>query len=639
MSTRPHILVCIALFMATVSQSQTLEEQWGNYEQANHDTLQVKILLDIGYVLEAEMPDSALRVYQIAFKKSLKANYLIGAGRAMMYSGIVHSNQGAHDSSFHYYEKALIQFEKANYQTGIASTYVNRGVLHNYHGDYKLAMEDYLEGIGIYEQLNDQSRLLACYGNVGGIFLELQQYDKSRTYFMKELKLAIELNDSNMIGDAYNNIGSSLRFLELVDSAMHYYQLAHIMAADQQSDYLQFLCNNNISDLLASQNRVEEALPYAMEAIRFAKVVGNPYNIFSAYRNLGARNIELEKYTMADLYLDSAIFVGKQIGAKDMLADTYLYLSESKAGQQDFERAYQFQQQHKLYADSVFADEQVDQLNEFEIAYQSEKKDRNIAEQKLILERNEKESELMAAGVIALVAVILFILLYFRQKQKLKNQKLSALRKEKEVAVVRSMMEGEEQERLRIARGLHDGLSAMLAVVKMKFSTVKTVEELSPAIESLDKASKEVRRIAHNMMPEVLLNYGLEAALKEFTDSLNQGVGLRIDLQLVNVHLKLDSSSQLMIYRIVQELLNNVIKHANANDVLVQLSQVNNTLSLTVEDDGLGFDVQKALAKKSIGLSNLEARVEFLGGTLSIDSSSENGTSTYIELDVSLGKD
>ncbi len=639
MSNRLHISFCVAFLMAIAGQCQTLDEQWANYELTKHDTNQVIILLDIGYTLENEMPDSALAVYRMAVHKSLKAEYYIGAGRAEMYSGIVHSNTGSHDSSFYSYEKALIQFEKANYQTGIASTFINRGVVHNYRGDYQLAMEDYLAGVRIYEQLNDYYRLLGCYGNVGGIFMELLQFEKGRSYFKKELDLAVQLNDSSMMADAYNNLGFSFQSMQSSDSAMHYYQLAYRMAAGQNSDYLLFLCNNNIADLLASLNRTEEALPYSIEAIRLAKVVGNPYNIFSAYKNLGARNIELNNFTEADMYLDSAIFVGRQIGAKDMLADTYLFMGESKAGQQDFQTAYNFQQLHKVYADSVFAEAQVHKLNELEIAYESEKKDHNLAEQELILERNRKASELMTVGVIALLVLILFILIFFRQKQKLKNQKLSALQKEKEVAVVRSMMEGEEHERMRIARGLHDGLSAMLAAVKMKFSTVKTVEELEPAIESLDKASKEVRRIAHNMMPEVLLNYGLEAALKEFTESLNQSDGLRIDLQLVNLHLKLDRSSQLMIYRIVQELLNNVIKHAKAKDVLVQLSQFNNTLSLTVEDDGQGFDVQKALAEKSIGLSNLKARVEFLNGTLSIDSSMEKGTSTYIELNVSEDKE
>lgn len=632
MSIRTQILLCLAITMAATVHSQTIDEQWGEYTLAKHDTNQVKILLDIGYALEAEMPDSALSVYRMAIRKSLQANYPVGAGRALMYSGIVHSNSGDHDSSFYNYSLALKQFEKARYQTGIASTYVNRGVLHNYHGDYQLAMEDYLAGIRIYEEENDSYRLLSCYGNVGGIFVELQQFEKGQEYFKKELNLAIELNDSSMMADAYNNLGFSFQTLQLADSAMHYYLLAYRLAAKQKSDYLQFLCNNNIADLLASLGRVEEALPYAMESIRFAKTLGNPYNVFGAYKNLGARHLELEQYEIADLYLDSAIFIGKQIGAKDMLADAYLFQSENKAKQQNFEKAYELQHLHKMYADSVFKEEQLQQLNEFEIAYESEKKDRNIAEQELILERNQKESQLMAAGVAALLVVILFILIYFRQKQKLKNEKLLAMQKEKEVAVVRSMMDGEEHERLRIARGLHDGLSAMLAGVKMKFSTVKTVDELEPAIESLDKASKEVRRIAHNMMPEVLLNYGLEAAIKEFTESLNQDDGFQIDLQLVNIHLKLDSSSQLMIYRIVQELLNNVIKHAKAKNVLVQVSQFNNTLSLTVEDDGVGFDLEKALAKKSIGLSNLQARVEFLNGTLSIDSSKEKGTSTYIEL-------
>ncbi|MFT4682218.1 MAG: two-component system NarL family sensor kinase [Flavobacteriales bacterium] len=165
----------------------------------------------------------------------------------------------------------------------------------------------------------------------------------------------------------------------------------------------------------------------------------------------------------------------------------------------------------------------------------------------------------------------------------------------------------------------------------MKFSSVKTVDELTPAIGSLDDASKEVRRIAHNMMPEVLMNYGLESALRDFVESVNQNSSLDFDLQLSNLK-AFDQTQELMIYRIVQELINNVVKHANAKSVLIQLMQADDTLSITVEDDGCGFNVDLAMKKSGLGMSNLKARVEYLGGTLNIDSSENSGTSVFIEV-------
>lgn len=612
------------------SQGQ-IDAQWQQFQEAKGDSNKVKILLDIGYALEMEQPDSAISVYEQAIDLGASGDYLIGVGRAQMYSGIVKSTTGEHAESLDFYSQALGTFEKAGYEMGIAGTHVNIGVVHNYRGEFELAMESYMKGIRYYEKLDAKPQLVSSYGNVGGIFIELDQNQKGFEYFQKEMKVAYELGDSSMIADSHNNLGLGHQQFQRYDSSNYHFKKCLSISLLNGLTYLEFLSHNNLADVTAIIEGSVAALPHALEAVRLSKLVGNPYNTVNAYKSLGVKFIEIEEFDKADLYLDSAISVGRSISSKDVLSESYLYLAESKSRQGDFEAAYLNQQLHKLYVDSVYSEEQFKRLNELEVAYESEKKDRAIAENSLALEKERKQSAMMVAGVIALVLVIVFMLLYFRQKQKLKDQELEAFQREKEVAVVRSMLDGEEKERRRIARDLHDGLSAMLASVKMKFSSVKSVDELTPAIGSLDDASKEVRRIAHNMMPEVLMNYGLESALRDFVESVNQNSKMDFDLQLSNLK-AFDQTQELMIYRVVQELVNNVVKHANAKSVLIQLMQVDETLSITVEDDGCGFNVDSAMRKSGIGMSNLKARVEYLGGTLNIDSSENSGTSVFIEV-------
>ena len=631
METRILHLIGIILLAASAFAQNSVELA-DAYRSEPTDSGKVKILLDIGYSLELESPDSALAIYDQAVEFGKRSGYLIGAGRAQMYSGIVKSTIGEHAAALEFYDQALQTFAKAGYELGIAGTHVNIGVVHNYRGEFELAMESYMKGIRVYEKLGAKPQLVSSYGNVGGIFIELGQHQKGCEYFQKEMQVAYELGDSSMIADSHINLGLGHQQFQRYDSSGFHFNKCLEISVRNGFTYLQFLSHNNLADLVSKTEGAVAALPHGTEAVRLSKIIGNPYNTANAFKGLGVKFIEIEEYSKADLYLDSAIEYGKSISSKDLLSEAHLFLAESKAKQKEFEAAFKNQQLHKLYADSVFSEQQIKQLNELEVAYETEKKDRTLAENELELAQKTRQTFLMVAGVIALIVVIIFILLYFNQKQRLKDQEMEALEKEQEVAAIRSMMDGEEKERRRIARDLHDGLSAMLAAVKMKFSSVKTLEELNPAVDSLDEASKEVRRIAHNMMPEVLVNYGLEAALKDFVESVNQSKNLKADVQINNIGRLNDRTKELMIYRIVQELINNVIKHAQAKSIIVQLMRTDDILSITVEDDGVGFDVDVAMKKNGIGMTNLKTRVEYIGGELNIDSSEKNGTSVFIEV-------
>ncbi|MFT4682219.1 MAG: tetratricopeptide (TPR) repeat protein [Flavobacteriales bacterium] len=453
------LIPCLAMQNATGQA----DSQWNNFRSAESDSDRVKILLEIGYGLEMEQPDSAISVYKQAIELGTFGDYLIGVGRAQMYIGIVKSTAGDYTGSLESYREALKTFGLANYEMGVAGTHVNIGVVHNYRGEFEQAMESYMHGIRVYEAQNAKPQLISAYGNVGGIFIEMEQFEKGFSYFQKEMIIASEQGDSASIADAHINLGLGHQRLGRLDSALIHF--GKCLAISEQSGlvYLEFLSHNNLSDLLAITDGAEKALPHATAAVRLSKLIGNPYNLVNAYKSVGVKLLELEEFDNANSFLDSSIQLAKTINSKDVLSESYMYLAESQAHQGAFEKAYESQRLYKLYADSVYSEDGLSRLNELEVAYESEKKDRAIAENSLELEKERKQSAIMVAGVIALILVIVFILIYFRQKQKLKDQEFEAFQREKEVAVVRSMLDGEEKERRRIARDLHDGLSAMLA--------------------------------------------------------------------------------------------------------------------------------------------------------------------------------
>jgi two-component system, NarL family, sensor kinase len=203
-----------------------------------------------------------------------------------------------------------------------------------------------------------------------------------------------------------------------------------------------------------------------------------------------------------------------------------------------------------------------------------------------------------------------------------------------------ALLQGEERERKRLAGDLHDGLGGMLAGVKMNLSRLTPANseahfanDLPAIIHQLDRSVNELRRIARNMMPESLLTSGLETALRETCESFSSKEQL-IEFQAFNLETTIPKELQVTIFRIVQELVTNAIRHSDASSVLVQCSQNEQVFYITVEDNGKGFHVDHLSAGKGIGLINVKNRVDYLKGSLDIDTAPGAGTAINIEFNV-----
>ena len=163
--------------------------------------------------------------------------------------------------------------------------------------------------------------------------------------------------------------------------------------------------------------------------------------------------------------------------------------------------------------------------------------------------------------------------------------------------------------------------------------TPENVQAFERSMDMLDSSIKEMRRVAHNMMPEALVKFGLDTALKDFCNDINQSGALKVNYQSIGMeHALVDQTTSITIYRIVQELINNTMKHAAAETAIVQLTKSDGHLSVTVEDDGEGFDTSILRKSKGIGWTNIQNRVEFLQGTLDVQSENAKGTSVHIEI-------
>ena len=231
----------------------------------------------------------------------------------------------------------------------------------------------------------------------------------------------------------------------------------------------------------------------------------------------------------------------------------------------------------------------------------------------------------------------------YRQKQKLQQHRIDELETQQQLLAAEAVMKGEEQERTRLAKDLHDGLGGMLSGIKYSFQTMKGNLIMTPdnqqaferSMDMLDSSIKEMRRVAHNMMPEALVKFGLDTAMKDFCDDINRSGALRVVYQSLGMdQLQVEQTTAIAVYRIVQELLNNTMKHAAANTAIVQLSRTDTGINITVEDDGKGFDPVILSQGKGIGWSNIQSRVEYLKGKMDVRSTPGNGTSVNIEFNL-----
>ncbi|UPT69855.1 MAG: sensor histidine kinase [Flavobacterium sp. JAD_PAG50586_2] len=278
----------------------------------------------------------------------------------------------------------------------------------------------------------------------------------------------------------------------------------------------------------------------------------------------------------------------------------------------------------------------------------NEDKIRELQSQKvqaeLLAKNNRLQYAIMAIIAGVLVVAILLILLYLRIKNKfeiernLKNkQKFDLLKNQKEVEVMQAMIDGEELERKRIARELHDGIGSKLSALKIMLTRIENhnsnQDEILRINELLSTSIQELRQVSYNLVPESLIKLGLENALSDLCHLLHSET-IKIEFQAIGITQDIPVSSQINIYRIIQELINNALKHAECNEILVSCSQNENTFFISVEDNGKGFDIKNSNSKPGLGLKNLKSRVEMLNGIFNLESSS---TRTYYNIELNMG--
>ncbi len=579
--------------------------------------------------------DSALLLWKNTLEKSLYVNYRYGAAKSLYRISMIQFRKGNYKEVLHSCREALLycdtQYKSSN--IFIAGMYNNIALVYLYMGDYERSMRIFQKALDAYDKYGSELHGENLFNNMAIVLNYLGQYRQALHYLDKAETEAKKNKHYKVYSGSLINKAISYKGLNDSINYRYYLTMALNSAQRYQQPEVEQTATTNLANLALDNNEPDLALMYVQNlARRYPDMIFT--NRIHILCTKGIAYFEKGAYTQAKHYLNQTLEIGRQANHTMSVLNAHKYLSRIYEKEGNYRKAHYHLQQEKELRDSTNNKEKTEAVMAIEARYRTAEKDKVIAETKLALKSREQELtkknfyiSLVTSGGILITILLIVLYRNYRIKQRLQQDKLRI-----------SVMDSEEKERTRIARELHDSIMIRFAVVKMNLSTFigthaynKDTEELKNILKQLDQATGKLRSAAHNLMPDMLLQEGLVPALDYFCDNCSEMTDMEIELLYYGSIPRLEVNFELSLYRIIQELVQNVIKHAAATQVIIQLSCQEQILTVTVEDDGVGMDSRDVHLNKGIGLKSIENRVKALNGNIEIESSKGSGVSVYLQ--------
>lgn len=615
------------------------------------DTTRAISMMRLGIALETVDTALCSRTYNegIAFARSKGLDYqagLIYFNRAYLYIA-----RASYDEAEKTLDTALVFLGRSKhgntfFKTG--SIYSTLSEVKRHQGDYKQAVAWQNKAIEVFIKLDKQASLLAAYINQASIYKELNEFLKEEEYGRKALAIARSSGKRQDLFSAHFTIALALTMQnqyqkadDHIDSSRKYYAEGDPHQAVISYHLVAGLIDMNLSRLASANEHFTKTAQIAEQA---KDVFGNIQARLQLARVLALQKKfkESEAMLLAIQKERTNLQMNHQVILLDYLARLYDEWGDPK-------KSLPYYKEFKEVSDSMSSVQNKQYASNLEVQYQTAQKEATIQQleadkkfQQLNLRQKNTLNYILIAGAAGLLIISLLAYRNYWHKQKLQQQRINELETEKQLTAAEAVLKGEEQERTRLAKDLHDGLGGMLSGIKYSLRNMKENLIMTPAnaltfersMDMLDSSIQEMRRVAHNMMPETLVKFGLDAALKDFCNDISQSGALQVTYQSIGMNgSDISQTTTITIYRIVQELINNVIKHGAARTAIVQISKTGDKVSLTVEDDGKGFDPAILRGTKGAGWSNIQNRVGYLKGNTDIRSEAGKGTSILIEFE------
>lgn len=662
-------LLLLPLFL--FSQNKIIDSLLLELQRTRHDTAKILLNFQLADKLRGYDLDRAMKHVEAGhvIEKNLgndyyKAWYYKIKGECLFDLASYNEAQLYHDSAMVLFDRLIVSAGDnlktgVKYQLAKADILTSKGLVAAKQYRYHESFQYYLEGIAGIEHLPGTEKneaLATLYIDIASNYYELEQFEESLRYD-KQMLNYLDSNanmDLYVIGNLF--VADDFSSLSQFDSSSWYLEKVRPNVERIKKPSVDVRYYLILGTIQRKKNEWSNALISYQKANEAAKKMKDDFQVVNSAEGIAASFLHLGDFYKAR---EVAIFVLNesnrikvplgQVQALQLLVEV-----EEKSG--NIAKAYQYQKQFITVSDSIKKEKTQRQMNDAEMKYQAEKKEKEIfqlqksnAVQSLSLQKKSTFNYFLIGSVAALLITGFLGYRNFRHRQQLAKQQdelqqqmIRELEKDKQLIAVDSMLKGQEEERSRLAKDLHDGLGGLLSGVKFSLSNMKDNLIITPdnmvvferSLDMLDTSIKELRRVAHNMMPEILTRFGLDEAIKEYCNTVNATKLLAVKYQSLGMVTRLDNSTEIIVFRIVQELLNNILKHAGASETFIQLIRENNRLNIVVEDNGKGFDIALLEEGKGVGWANIRSRVEYLKGQLDIHSEPGKGTLVNIEFNV-----
>jgi two-component system NarL family sensor kinase len=592
--------------------------------------------LGISYYMQGKYAESIE-----AFKAYTQANQTMGDSVSIAWGynniGNVYTDLADYHTTLMYYDSAL-QIRQSLHDSGaIAQSMVNFGYVYKELGAYTEALVYLYQALHVLEARNDKTSLAYCYDFIGSVYALRKNYRYSNVFYEKALRLYVQADQRSGEAIALNTIGTNHYALGAIHLGKLYIQRAYAIYSELADTRQLAIISGTLSEIYTLENKPDSALLLAQQAIRYHELTHNTRQLGTAYLKAANAYTKLNRLREALVAAEKAYEIVQHSGERNSRREILQLLHKLYAQTGNFNKAYLYQQAYIQLNDSMVNASGERAIAEMQTKYETEKKDIAITKQGWEIKRKQTQLLFLLIAIVFILVVGIFGYNRYRLKQK---ALLSAALLHEQSLRNKAIIEAEEKERIRIARELHDGIGQQLSATKMNLSAFegaiaqKDKETYNMLVQLVDDAVKEVRTVSHNMMPNALIRSGLSSAIRDFVHKLGSNDSLKVDLQIVGLNVRLESTTEAVLYRVLQECVSNIVKHARASHISIQLIKHTLHLNMIIEDNGRGFDTTKMSESDGIGLRNMISRVTYLNGTIEFDSTPGKGTTVIIDIPV-----
>lgn len=638
-------LICFGIACLTIIHPLCLSAQSSSRDRLDSlilvadtirdDSLKINAMYAVANTYFLSYLDSSMRWHAYlreGIRLSQQQNDPLNELRGWNDMGTFTREEGLLDSASQCYLRAISLAETNDWQEAYHQMTDNLSVVYGYQGRFDEALALKQNSLDYFLSTNDSLSITITLANIGLLYFDRSNFAEGLSHTLRSMRYAYP-SDTLIMGVLWENAGTAYKNLDRFDSATIAYNHASRLLEGQDARG-HFRVSFNQGLMLIQQDSFERALSI------FEKIDGYSdrfdfadyyyYQLEMAYCYL-----EIGKYDEARNAFEFA---------RDKIAQSeepnhrlrYREVAYEFARQQgDYQEALkQYQGLHNI-RDSLYSLEKETAFADIEEKYQAEQKERVIQEQQLELFQSQNRQRLLFLSMVSILLVsgisILFINRTRRTEKALQEAEINSLKQENKLISLQSMLQGQEEERKRIARDLHDNIGAMMTTLKIKVLSIQRqiedLEQLNIAREldtMIGNAASEIRRISHQMTPVALELAGLTGAVSDLLSNV-RGQGLAVTSDLMALDLVKDQEMQIILFRVLQELSNNILKHSQASEVQLKTWMQNQRLIIDLQDNGIGLNIATwRQGSKSLGLRSIQSRIDYLDGEMTLQEG--NGT-------------